>query len=397
MRGIAAVVAAATYVVMGGFFTQNGVILSAAAAHFHATVAQTAPMFSYLTGGNLIGLILCMGAFHILSIRQVLAIAYAALVTGIALLFAAQQLPAGEAAIMFCGLGAGVGLSAGAVILAKLFTERARAIAFLATDCSFSLAGYLFPAFAAASIARGWPWQSGYAAVGALALVTLVVAFVIRLPDATATSSAQRAQAPKPLPSRARIGVGAFALGLAFYLCGQGAFLTWAPQWLSSAFGLSALDASAVIGTYWRASLFGLIFAALVVSRISPRWVVLVAGACAVASLTACIVARDASTFFLATGMFGFSSTSLFKLQISLGSEQLPSAPPQLVTFMLLSASVGGTIAPALSALFVAQSNAHAGIVMATICYGGTLVAAVAGVFAGYRGALPARAIPEAA
>jgi TsgA-like MFS transporter len=397
MRVLATAIAVATYVVMGGFFTQNGVILSAAAAHFHVTVAETAPIFSYLTGGNLIGLVACMVAFNVLSIRQVLSAAYAVLVIGVAVLFAAQNLALGEAAIMLCGFGAGVGLSAGAVILAKLYSERARAIAFIATDCSFSLSGYVFPTFAATSIARGWPWQSGYASVAVVAIVALAASFATKLPESRTGATAAKTVGAEPVPRRSRIGIAAFAVALALYLCGQGAFLTWAPQWLTSAFGLSGLDASALIGDYWRASLFGLIFAALVVSRIAPRWVVLGAGVCAVASLTACVVARDAHAFFLAATLFGFTSTSLFKLMISLGSEQLASAPAQLVTFMLLAASVGGTIAPALSALFVAGSSAHAGIVMATICYSGTLLAAILGVFAGYRRPAPVREMPQAA
>jgi TsgA-like MFS transporter len=68
----------------------------------------------------------------------------------------------------------------------------------------------------------------------------------------------------------------------------------------------------------------------------------------------------------------------LFKLLISIGSEQVPDAPPQLVTFLLLSASIGGTIAPAVSAWFVTQRGPQAGIVMALVCYAGTLAAAIA-------------------
>jgi len=63
---------------------------------------------------------------------------------------------------------------------------------------------------------------------------------------------------------------------------------------------------------------------------------------------------------------------------ISIGSEQIVDAPPQLVTFLLLSASVGGTIAPALSARFVAASGAHAGVVMAAGCYSLTLACILA-------------------
>jgi TsgA-like MFS transporter len=65
-------------------------------------------------------------------------------------------------------------------------------------------------------------------------------------------------------------------------------------------------------------------------------------------------------------------------LMISIGSEQVPDSPPQLVTFLLLSASVGGTIAPVVSARFVDVSGAHAGVIMAACCYTLTLVCVMA-------------------
>ena len=175
-----------------------------------------------------------------------------------------------------------------------------------------------------------------------------------------------------------RTGVGLFALALALYLCGQGAFLIWAPQDLQTVFGLTALRAAPVVGSFWGPSIFGLVTAALLVTRIPPRWVVIGAGTLTVASLVACTLAPDAQAFFRATFAFGFTSTCLFKLLISIGSEQVVDAPPQIVTFLLLSASIGGTVAPAVSAWFVNVRGPQAGIVMALICYAGTLAAAIA-------------------
>ncbi len=373
----ATAIAIATYIVMGGFFTQSGVILDAAAAYFHAPIPTTATLFSYLTGGNLVGLIVCLFAFNVLSIRSVLWVAYLTLFAGVALLVVTRSLPVGALAIGLCGFGAGVGLSAGAVIIAKSYALRSRAVAFLGTDCTFSLSGYVFPAFAANAIALGWMWQTGYITVAAVAALLLVAAAFVRFPVTGRAAVAQPAAERGLASRRSRIGVGLFALALGLYLCGQGAFLIWAPQYLQTVFGLSQLLAAPVVGQFWGPSIFGLITAALLVTRVPPRWVVIGAGTFSVASLVACMLAPDAHTFFMATFAFGFTSTCLFKLLISLGSEQIAGAPPQLVTFLLLSASIGGTIAPALSAWFVNVRGPQAGIVMALVCYSGTLLAAI--------------------
>ena len=374
-------IAIATYIVMGGFFTQSGVILDAAAAYFHTPVPQTATLFSYLTGGNLIALIVCLFAFNVFTIRQVLCAAYIALFAGVALLGASRALPVGAIAIGLCGFGAGAGLSSGAVILAKTYRDRSRAVAFLGTDCTFSLSGYVFPAFAANAIAAGWIWQSGYIAVAGIAALLLVAAVFVQLPATgravtAAIGVAKRAR----LPAAVLVRIGLFALALALYLCGQGAFLIWAPNDLETTFGLSAQQAAPVIGAFWGPSIFGLIVAGLIVTRVPPRIVALCAATLTVGSLIAATLAHDAHAFFNATLAFGFTSTCLFKLLISIGSEQIADAPPQLVTFLLLSASVGGTIAPALTAGFVAAHGAPAGITIALICYAGTLIAAAAAV-----------------
>ena len=370
-------IAIATYIVMGGFFTQSGVILGAAATYFHAPVPETAALFSYLTGGNLVALILCLFAFNTFTIRQVLVAAYIALFAGVALLGASRALPVGAIAIGLCGFGAGAGLSTGAVIIAKTFRDRSRAVAFLGTDCTFSLSGYVFPAFAANAIAAGWIWQSGYLAVAGIAAVLLVAAAFVRFPMTGRLARVANVAARPLPPASALIPIALFALALAFYLCGQGAYLIWAPSYLQSSFGLSAAQAAPVVGAFWGPSIIGLVAAAVLVTRIPPRWVAVCAASLTVAALVAATLAHDARAFFTATFAFGLTSTCLFKLLISIGSEQIADAPPQLVTLLLLSASVGGTIAPALSAAIVNVRGAHAGIGFALACYIGTLGAAI--------------------
>jgi TsgA-like MFS transporter len=394
----ATAVAICAYIVMGGFFAQNGVILDAAAAFFHAPVTTTATLFSYLTGGNLIALVVCLFIFDAVPLRGVLALAYTTLFAGVALLVFTHDLRLGALAIGMCGFGAGAGLSTGAVIIAKCYAQRVRAIAFLGTDCSFSLAGYIFPSLAANAIAAGWAWQTGYIAVAGFAALLLVASAFIAFP---AVGRAARTFEPGALPipgaaAASNAGVALFAFGLASYLCGQGAFLIWAPHVVATAFGLRQIDAAGIIGQFWGPSIFGLLAAALIVTRVAPRIVMIGAAAFATASLVVIAEAHDAHGFFAATFAFGFSSTCLFKLMISIGSEQIPHAPPQLVTFLLLSASVGGTLAPAVSARIVAAYGAHAGIVMAACCYAFTLGCALAALAVERMSGRPA-ALPQVA
>jgi len=59
---------------------------------------------------------------------------------------------------------------------------------------------------------------------------------------------------------------------------------------------------------------------------------------------------------------------------ISIGSEQLPSSPPSLVTFLLFCSGIGTTAAPILSAQLVKLSGVHASLWVAFAFYAATML-----------------------
>jgi MFS transporter, TsgA protein len=369
----ATVVAVATYVIVAGIFTQSGVVLQPAAAYFHASVPDTAVLFSYVSAGNVAGILLSLGAFNVFSIRQVLIGAYACMFAGVATIVATHQLPVACIAIFAIGLGVGTGLSAGAVILAKLYTDRARAVAVLSTDCAFRATGFVIPAVAAAVISLGWTWQSGYEMVALIAAATLIAVCFIAFP-ATGRSAAAKATRAEPAPRRAYATIALFAIGIALYLTGQTTFTIWAPTVLQNLLGVPALQAGTIVSSFFGPSSLGLVTAAVLVSRVPPRLVLIFALAMgSVLTLTLALL-TDAHTFFLVTFAFGFTTTCMFKLMISIGSEQLPNSPPWLVTFLLFCSGLGTTTAPIVSAQLVKLSGIHASLWVAFAFYVATAV-----------------------
>jgi TsgA-like MFS transporter len=394
MPKLAATIAAiGAYAIMSGFLTQSGVILQPMSVDFGRSVAQTAPLFSYLLAGNLVGFLLCLVIFDVLTIKRIFLFAYAALFAGVGLVAATHAFAAAAAGIALIGFGAGIGLSAGAVIITRSYGANQRAAAFLGTDCAFSVAGFVFPAVASAAIAAGYGWRAGYFVVAAAAALLLVAALRTRLPAATAGAPGVH-QRWRGATRASVAGVVLFCAGLCLYLCGQSTFLIWAPTYLENVLSIGVPQANTVIGSFWGPSIFGLITAALLVTRVPPRGVLIVASCSAVVCTFLLASTPSAHAFFTLTSVFGFTSTCMYKLMISIGSEQVASPPPQLVTFLLLAGAIGGTIAPAASGAVVGVFHVHAGPLMAFGCYAGALVCIVLAL------ALErsrARAIPAAA
>jgi MFS transporter, TsgA protein len=361
-------VALLAYAVMSGLLTPTGVILGAAAHALGAPVTQTAALFSALTGGNLVGIVLCFALFERLSLRAAISVANAAILAGVATLTFSSALPLAIAGLGIAGVGSGVGLSAGAVIISRIYAQRRRAMAFLGTDCAFSVAGFVFPSLAALALARGFPWQTAYVAAAAVSATILIAAQRIRFPAVAIESVARETGAKNAYSARALVRAGLCGAALCAYLVGQGAFLLWAPTALESA-GVPAAGAGNVVGTFWGPSIFGLITAAIAVTRIAPRVLLVGAGVVATALVTVLAGTTNATSFFTLTALFGFCSTCMYKLMISVGSEQLADAPPRLVTFLLLSGSLGSTLAPAVSALVAGTHGPRAALALAATGY----------------------------
>jgi TsgA-like MFS transporter len=376
----ATLIAIGAYAIMSGFLTQGGVILRPAALEFGRTAAATAPLFSYLLGGNLIGFVLCLVVFDVLSIKRVFTLAYAVLFAGVALIVTAHTFAPAAAGFALAGFGAGIGLSCGAVIITRTYAAHRRAAAFLGTDCAFSVAGFVFPAVASFALGAGGSWHTGYVVVAVCAALLLVVALIVPLPDAPPVPAVDAQRGPAPVDAGARVRVALFAAGLCLYLCGQSTFLTWAPLALAERFALPASQANAIVGTFWGPSIIGLLTAGVLVSFVAPRAVLACAASIAAICTLALALTWSASAFFVLTLAFGLTSTCMYKLMISIGSEQVLTPSPRLVTLLLLAGAVGGMIAPALSGRVVAAFGLQAGTVMTFVCYAGALAAVLAGV-----------------
>jgi TsgA-like MFS transporter len=372
-RVLPTAVAIASYVIVSGVFTQSGAVLGPAASFFHTSAPDAASLFTAAGFGNLGGILVSIFAFTAFSIQRVLVAAYVVALAGAGIVATAPSLGVAIAGIFVLCLGVGTGLSAGAVILAKLYTDRARAIAFLSTDCAFSATGFVIPVVVGLVIASGKPWYSGYLIVAALAAVVLLACLRITFPARDAAPPGVDAERTAR-PVGAMVTIALFALGLATYLTGQTTFTVWAPTVLHEIFGVETVRANAVVSQFFGPSSLGLITAAVVVTRVPPRFVLIFALLMGAAATTAIALTHNPAFFFLATTVFGFTTTCMFKLMISIGSEQLPTSPPALVSFLLFCSGLGTTAAPLVSAQVVRIAGTHASMWFACGCYVATLI-----------------------
>jgi len=364
-----------SYMIMSGLLTQAGVILNAIAAQLDMSAARTVSIFSWLTGGALNGTLLSMYLYTRFSVRRLLITTYSVLL----LLGVALPLLTGAGyttlAAVFLGLGVccGCGLSGGAVIISRIYRAQRRASAFIATDCAFSAAGFIFPTLAGWLLVKELDWTLSYLAVASLAVIILILAATSAFPQPQRSASTSGSDEPAPERETALMQfkriltprVVCFAIGVCLYLIAQTTFLTWAPNYLMAYFNAQPEVAGQVVGNYWGFSIFGLLTSVVLVNFIPTRIMLLVVSAIAIACTTAFLLIESVETFLTLGLAFGLLTTCIYKIAISVGTQQIADSPPMLVTLMLFSGSIGSTLAPVVSGLVVDRSDEKGALMLA--------------------------------
>jgi TsgA-like MFS transporter len=357
-----------TYMVMAGLMTQIGVLISPMSDYLGISITASASMFSLLTGGTFAGTFVAMLLYSRFPIQRILQCNYLTFLVLLILLVSLDiRLQWVVSVYLFMlGLCCGVGLAGGAVLIAKLYNEQKRASAFLATDCSFSLGGYVFPSLAIVLLAANQLWMVSYATVGVLAILILVACFFLSFPENSEVAETGLVATTKPTNIwTPRVFI--IALALCCYLTTQTTFLTWAPNYLQQVLGVDATQAASAVGNYWGPSIFGLLTVTLLVMKVPTRPLLLSVMLIAIILSTLLYTTQDPDVFLSITLALGFMTSCIFKLAISVGSQQVHSAPPILVTFLLCAATIGSTAAPALSALVVSIFGVSSAMLMTVI------------------------------
>lgn len=360
-----------SYMIMSGLLTQAGVILNAIAAQLEMTAAQTVSIFSWLTGGALIGTLMSMYLYTRFSLRRLLIITYLfLLILGVVLpLLTDAGYPLLAAVFLGLGVCCGCGLSGGAVIISRIYRAQRRASAFIATDCAFSAAGFIFPTLAGWLLVKEQDWTLSYLAVASLAVIILILAVTTVFPDVhRAVSSESAGQKETALAQFKRIltpRVVCFAVGVCLYLIAQTTFLTWAPNYLMAYFDARQEVAGQVVGNYWGFSIFGLLTSVVLVNFIPTRLMLLVVSGIAITCTTLFLLINSVAAFLTLGLAFGLLTTCIYKIAISVGTQQIADSPPMLVTLMLFSGSIGSTLAPVISGWVVESSDEKGALMLA--------------------------------
>ena len=353
-----------TYFVLSAMLAPIGIISGPMAVHFEQPITEITRQFSWLTGGIFIGAVLALFVFDWFGLRKLFIVIYSAMALALFSLYVVETLTYSRVILGIVGVGSGIGLAGAALTISRTYDESRRASMLVLTDSCFSIAGFACAALASYLIAIKLGWSSTYQLIGLIAVVIIILGCFSKFPDVKAADFEENESDPWSA------SVWLCIASLFLYTLGQYSILFWLPNYAETRLGATATDAGVLIGQFWLGMFVAQLFVAWWVLKIGVRNLVLTAALATVACSIPLWLIADINTLSMLTLIWGFANLGMLKAILSLATQMVHLPSARLVSLLLLGATLGTAISPALTSTIVEWTDNKTILMFGSGCYG---------------------------
>ena len=367
------------YFALSGMLAPIGILVQPSAAALGVSAGEMVRTLGFFSTGTLAGSLAAVVLLPSVKLRTLTLSVYGvACCVLLCLLLMPTDLRA--IAAMLCVLGAclGIGLAQAALVISRIYSETYRPSMLVATDGSFSLAGFVTASATVFLLTQGAPWASIYGLILAVVLVIFVAAFWLEFPENVRSED----------PEDAGLSVRAWprtiwflAAALFCYTFGQSSFLIWLPSFAQTSIGLSAAESGHLVGQYWLGMFIGQILTVVIVVRLGAVKMSFIGalGCFMAAALLFTYPVSLVSPSMLAL-IWGVCNFGLLKCLISQATLAFNETPAGLIPSLLLAASLGTACSPLASSWMVEALGVAAGMMTGLVSLAAVLLLVVAAI-----------------
>ena len=367
------------YFALSGMLAPIGILVQPSAAALGVSAGEMVRTLGFFSTGTLAGSLAAVVLLPSVKLRTLTLSVYGvACCVLLCLLLMPTDLRA--IAAMLCVLGAclGIGLAQAALVISRIYSETYRPSMLVATDGSFSLAGFVTASATVFLFTQGAPWASIYGLILAVVLVIFVAAFWLEFPENVRSED----------PEDAGLSVRAWprtiwflAAALFCYTFGQSSFLIWLPSFAQTSIGLSAAEGGHLVGQYWLGMFIGQILTVVIVVRLGAVKMSFIGalGCFMAAALLFTYPLSLVSPSMLAL-IWGVCNFGLLKCLISQATLAFNETPAGLIPSLLLAASLGTACSPLASSWMVEALGVAAGMMTGLVSLAAVLLLVVAAI-----------------
>lgn len=351
------------YFVMSAVITPLGIVSQPIADAFSLELTVATALFSWLTTGIFVGSVFAMFVFDWLRIKSVVILSSTLILLSLAVTLQATSSLSFSLFLFFTGLGCGVALSAAAVVITEVYSEKLRPSMLLLTDSFYSGAGTVSTLTGVFLLSQGWQWWSVYLiALGAL-LLLLALASTSRYP-----TKSQEIDSVDSIFSW-HPAVYVCGLSLLVYLVGVVTIYSWVPNYAQQALGYQADVAGNLVSRFFSGMFFGQLAMFVLVLKLPIRSLIFSCLTLATIVTLSLWWQTELLSIQLAMLLLGLISGGIFKVLVAYGTTILETPSPKMVSYLLFNTALGTAIAPALSSWVVSQGSINSSMSFATTCY----------------------------
>jgi len=367
------------YFALSGMLAPIGILVQPSAAALGVSAGEMVRTLGFFSTGTLAGSLAAVVLLPSVKLRTLTLSVYGvACCVLLCLLLMPTDLRA--IAAMLCVLGAclGIGLAQAALVISRIYSETYRPSMLVATDGSFSLAGFVTASATVFLLTQGAPWASIYGLILAVVLVIFVAAFWLEFPENVRSEDPEDAGLSVRAWSRT---IWFLAAALFCYTFGQSSFLIWLPSFAQISIGLSAAESGHLVGQYWLGMFIGQILTVVIVVRLGAVKMSFIGalGCFMAAALLFTYPVSLVSPSMLAL-IWGVCNFGLLKCLISQATLAFNETPAGLIPSLLLAASLGTACSPLASSWMVEALGVAAGMMTGLVSLAAVLLLVVAAI-----------------
>ena len=367
------------YFALSGMLAPIGILVQPSAAALGVSAGEMVRTLGFFSTGTLAGSLAAVVLLPSVKLRTLTLSVYGvACCVLLCLLLMPTDLRA--IAAMLCVLGAclGIGLAQAALVISRIYSETYRPSMLVATDGSFSLAGFVTASATVFLFTQGAPWASIYGLILAVVLVIFVAAFWLEFPENVRSEDSEDAGLSVRAWPRT---IWFLAAALFCYTFGQSSFLIWLPSFAQTSIGLSAAESGHLVGQYWLGMFIGQILTVVIVVRLGAVKMSFIGalGCFMAAALLFTYPLSLVSPSMLAL-IWGVCNFGLLKCLISQATLAFNETPAGLIPSLLLAASLGTACSPLASSWMVEALGVAAGMMTGLVSLAAVLLLVVAAI-----------------
>jgi MFS transporter, TsgA protein len=365
------------YAVMAGMLSQIGIMINPMGEHYGKEATEVASQFSWLTFGILGGSLISLVIFDFIKIKHLTIIVPGCIIVSIAGFYLLDSFEANRLFLGIIGVGCGIALPAAAIVIARSYGPRHRATMLVITDAFFSLSGALCTTLAIIYFSMDLHWSAGFGTVAILALIGISIATISDYPEVEPEEKTNLLLELKNWPLSIYLCMAALFL----YLIGQNFILIWIPSYAETIPGVSPEQAGQLVSNYWTGMFVGQLVVVALLTKFKTVTLTIFASVLMLFSVLPLWLIGEIGILTTLTFVWGLVTLGLLKLILSWATEMVNVPGPHLISALLMAATMGTAVSPALSSQLVEISNTQAPIQAGSIAFLIVLVLVVSARF----------------